>query len=177
MATGAAVTLTWWGVHTVMSGTAYDRPRAVAIDTDAESTEPEEPQASSTKRPRSAPPKTASERAPETADRSEETVPGPTRSSAGGTVQGNQTPMSSSPSASAASTSNVKPYTVDGGRVVLDLGKRSAELVSATPNAGWTMDVWKEPWWIRVTFTKDGREVSVFCTWHAGPPTVVFDDR
>lgn len=31
LATGAAVTLTWWGVHTVMTGTAYDPPRAVPV--------------------------------------------------------------------------------------------------------------------------------------------------
>ncbi|MGW7191937.1 hypothetical protein ACWGIP_22745, partial [Streptomyces sp. NPDC054838] len=31
LATGAAVTLSWWGVHTVMSGTAYDPPRAVPL--------------------------------------------------------------------------------------------------------------------------------------------------
>jgi len=30
-ATGAAVTLSWWGVHTVVAGTAYDRPRALPI--------------------------------------------------------------------------------------------------------------------------------------------------
>src|SRR4051812_49944816 len=28
LATGAAVTLSWWGVHTVMAGTAHDPPRA-----------------------------------------------------------------------------------------------------------------------------------------------------
>ncbi|MFD8027164.1 hypothetical protein ACFV3F_00075, partial [Streptomyces sp. NPDC059717] len=31
VATGAAVTLSWWGVHTVMTGTAYDPPRALPI--------------------------------------------------------------------------------------------------------------------------------------------------
>ncbi|MFD4842977.1 hypothetical protein ACFWP1_06675, partial [Streptomyces sp. NPDC058425] len=31
LATGAAVTLSWWGVHTVMAGTAYDPPRAVPL--------------------------------------------------------------------------------------------------------------------------------------------------
>ncbi|MBX4178485.1 hypothetical protein K3A88_28170, partial [Streptomyces geysiriensis] len=31
LATGAAVTLSWWGVHTVMAGTAYDAPRALPI--------------------------------------------------------------------------------------------------------------------------------------------------
>jgi hypothetical protein len=37
LATGAAVTLSWWGVHTVMAGTAYDPPRALPI-TAAEAT-------------------------------------------------------------------------------------------------------------------------------------------
>ncbi|MYZ10757.1 hypothetical protein GT028_25855, partial [Streptomyces sp. SID2999] len=31
LATAAATTLSWWGVHTVMAGTAYDPPRAVPI--------------------------------------------------------------------------------------------------------------------------------------------------
>ncbi|WP_258539737.1 hypothetical protein [Streptomyces ipomoeae] len=31
LATGAAVTLSWWGVHTVLAGTAYDPPRALPI--------------------------------------------------------------------------------------------------------------------------------------------------
>ena len=50
LATGAAVTLSWWGVHTVMSGTAYDRPRALPISADA-TTQGAKPQASSTQRP------------------------------------------------------------------------------------------------------------------------------
>ncbi|MFD6872819.1 hypothetical protein [Streptomyces sp. DK15] len=64
-----------------------------------------------------------------------------------------------------------------GGRVVLDLGTASAELVSATPEAGWRMQVWKQELWIRVTFTRDGRESSVFCTWHDTAPRVEFDER
>ncbi len=66
----------------------------------------------------------------------------------------------------------VKAYTVTGGRVVFDLGTTSAELVSATPDAGWQMQVWKQPYWIRVTFTKAGKEMSVFCTWNGHPPLV-----
>ena len=41
LATGAAVTLSWWGVHTVMAGTAYDPPRALPIKAaDASTREP-----------------------------------------------------------------------------------------------------------------------------------------
>lgn len=70
----------------------------------------------------------------------------------------------------------MKAYSVSGGRVVFDLGAAPGELVSATPLAGWRMQVWKQPAWIRVTFTRDGREVSVFCTWHDHPPLVEIVD-
>ena len=71
----------------------------------------------------------------------------------------------------------MKGYTVTGGRVVFDIHGTYAELVSATPDSGWQMQVWKQPEWIRVTFTKDGHESSVFCTWNGHPPTVEFDER
>ncbi|MBZ9644240.1 hypothetical protein K8369_33795, partial [Streptomyces sp. PSKA30] len=57
-------------------------------------------------------------------------------------------------------------------RVVFDLGERSATLVSATPDAGWSMQVWKTETWIRVEFSAGAERVSVFCTWHDGPPRV-----
>ncbi|HEY9369348.1 MAG TPA: hypothetical protein VIU94_13060, partial [Streptomyces sp.] len=50
LATGAAVTLSWWGVHTVMAGTAYDPPQALPIPAGAVTPagEPSTPVASST---------------------------------------------------------------------------------------------------------------------------------
>ncbi|GLF93560.1 hypothetical protein [Streptomyces yaizuensis] len=59
--------------------------------------------------------------------------------------------------------------------MVFNIGETSASLALSTPKPGWGMQVWKQDWWIRVTFTKDGREDSVFCTWApAKPPTVEF---
>jgi hypothetical protein len=55
---------------------------------------------------------------------------------------------------------------------VFDLGETSASLVSATPGAGWSMQVWKTESWIRVEFTSGADRVTVFCTWHDGPPRV-----
>jgi hypothetical protein len=66
----------------------------------------------------------------------------------------------------------VRSYDTDGGRAVFDLGKTSASLVSATPGAGWSMQVWKTESWIRVEFSSGADRVSVFCTWHDGPPRV-----
>ncbi|MFD5267621.1 hypothetical protein [Streptomyces sp. NPDC058335] len=147
LATGAAVTLSWWGVHTVMAGTAYDPPRALPLT------------ASATSRPTPTPSRTSSS-------------PSPSRTT---DSRGPGGPAASSPSSSTAPavpSGRVKSYDTDGGRVVFDLGKTSASLVSATPGAGWSMQVWKTESWIRVEFASGADRVSVFCTWHDGPPRV-----
>lgn len=159
LATGAAVTLSWWGVHTVMSGTAYDRPLAVPLAT--------QPLSSSTRDSRPPSP----EAAPSTSASSADPQPSASSSPAGPPPAAGAASDKPAPKASPRGGS-VRAYPVSGGRVVFDLGATSAELVSATPAAGWRMQVWKQDYWIRVTFTRDGREVSVFCTWHDHPPRV-----
>ena len=166
LSTGAAVTLSWWGVHTVMSGTAYDRPRALPISADSVTTQGAKPLASSTQRPPSPSP-SKSDAADK--DRKPSATPPAAKPS--------KNTSASSPAYSPPTSGNVKGYTVDGGRVVFDIGKTSAELVSATPDSGWQMQVWKQPTWIRVTFTANGRELSVFCVWHDTAPRVEIDDR
>jgi hypothetical protein len=177
LATGAATMLSWWGVHTVMAGTAYDPPRAVPITTDTVTARDSAPVLSSTQRPESPTAKPSSSQPPKAkASDTPEPRPGTSHSPA-------PPPSSGAPAKGPAGSGKpdsgdaVKSYTVDGGRVVLDLGAASAELVSATPDAGWQMQVWTEPAWLRVTFTREGREVSVFCTWNDHPPAVEFDDR
>ncbi|MFC7305368.1 hypothetical protein ACFQVC_14190 [Streptomyces monticola] len=183
LATGAAVTLSWWGVHTVMSGTAYDRPRALPITNTADgTTQGARPQSSSTHRPKESP-------KPGKSDSEDGAGKGGKGSTAkpSSSAPGKGSPSSGRPGggdgggggeggSSAPATGNVKSYTVSGGRVAFEMGASSAELVSATPNSGWQMQVWKQPEWIRVTFTQGGREVSVFCTWHDHEPMVEIQD-
>ncbi|MFJ1606650.1 hypothetical protein ACIOHS_25230 [Streptomyces sp. NPDC088253] len=158
LATGAAVTLSWWGVHTVMTGTAYDPPRALPITVGGATTQESKPLASSTSRPPASPSHSASK--PSTSPRPTAT-PTPSKS------------PSPDPSPSASGPAGqVKSYDTDGGRAVFDLGTASATLVSATPGSGWSMQVWKTESWIRVEFTSGADRVSVFCTWHDGPPRV-----
>ncbi len=177
LATGAAVTLSWWGVHTVMSGTVYDRPAALPLTSVADSpvTAPgpsapdPEPRASSTHRPEPEASRPPSPSPPPS---------GPTP----GTRTPSKAPTTAPPSASAAASASAQPgtvksYAVDGGRVAFDIAETSAELVSATPASGWQMQVWKQDTWIRVTFTKDDREISVFCVWHDTAPRVEIDER
>ncbi|MEV0091735.1 hypothetical protein [Streptomyces sp. NPDC050738] len=180
LATGAAVTLSWWGVRTVMSGTVYDPPRAVPFAQDAQAL------GSSTQRPGGPPSLTKAEGTGSSAEpsqspgtrRSAGPGRGPGASKSAGSSPSASSPGSSSPPASSASTSSeVKSYPVTGGRVVFDLGASSAELVSATPTAGWKMQVWKQTEWIRVTFTQGNESNSVFCTWNDHPPTVEVDNR
>ncbi|MEU6682556.1 hypothetical protein [Streptomyces sp. NPDC046832] len=152
LATSAAVTLSWWGVHTVMAGTAYDPPRALPVKAaDAPSTrEPKAP-----------------------ASPSERTSPPRRRQAGTPTASGKPSSAPTPPPGTALATSGrVKSYDTDGGRAVFDLGRTSASLVSATPGAGWSMQVWKTESWIRVEFSSGADRVSVFCTWHDGPPRV-----
>ncbi|NEB07781.1 hypothetical protein G3I32_02600 [Streptomyces coelicoflavus] len=170
-ATGAAVTLSWWGVHTVMAGTAYDAPRALPItaaDTsvrDGEVDGDDEALASSTSRP---PPSPSPSRSPSPAPSGTPGEPGPAPSRTAPSTTPPAAPASPDP----ATSGRVRSYDTDGGRAVFDLGTSSASLVSATPGAGWSMQVWKTESWIRVEFTSGADRVSVFCTWHDGPPRV-----
>ncbi|MGW5131418.1 hypothetical protein [Streptomyces sp. NPDC004135] len=156
LATGAAVTLSWWGVHTVMAGTAYDPPRALPI------------KAAEVKAPEPEPPVTPRERTP-----APRRTPTPSASPPTTTAKPAPSPSRTpGPSPSPAATGRVKSYDTDGGRAVFDLGPASASLVSATPGADWSMQVWKTESWIRVEFSRGAERVSVFCTWHDGPPRV-----
>ncbi|MFE5138125.1 hypothetical protein ACFRDV_10655 [Streptomyces fagopyri] len=161
LATGAAVTLSWWGVHTVMTGTAYDPPRALPVTVGEPTTQKAEPLPSPTGRT-GTPHATAAPR-PERSRRPS-AAPSPSKSPSSG--------PGPSPSAQAGQSGRVKSYDTDGGRAVFDLGTASATLVSATPGSGWSIQVWKTESWIRVEFTSGADRVSVFCTWHDGPPRV-----
>ncbi|MGW3461674.1 hypothetical protein ACWDE9_19675 [Streptomyces olivaceoviridis] len=157
LATGAAVTLSWWGVHTVMTGTAYDPPRALpvtAADADAQDVKP-------APRAPSASPAPSRERPVRRA-----ATPAPAHTPA------RTPPPSPTVSATPTASGRIKSYDTDGGRAVFDLRPADAALVSATPGTGWSIQVWKTASWIRVEFSRGADRVSVFCTWHDGPPRV-----
>ncbi|MCS0605307.1 hypothetical protein NX794_29470 [Streptomyces sp. LP11] len=155
LATAAAVTLSWWGVHSVLAGTAYDPPRALPVTAAGaparEAKAPSSPPSSAPARDRSPAPAPSASRTPADTNRPSPSVSAPSASSASG---------------------HVKAYDTDGGRAVFELGAADATLVSATPGTGWSMQVWKTETWIRVEFARGTDRVSVFCTWHDGPPHV-----
>ncbi|MFI5798922.1 hypothetical protein [Streptomyces sp. NPDC051677] len=157
-ATGAAVTLSWWGVHTVLAGTAYDPPRALPLAVGEATTQESRPLPSAPGRPSPTRPPSPS------------STPTPSSTAITSATPTPSTAPSSSPSSTASD--KVRGYDTDGGRVVFELGRTSASLVSATPGPGWSMQTWKTETWIRVEFTSGADRVSVFCTWHDGPPRV-----
>ncbi|MEV5975456.1 hypothetical protein [Streptomyces sp. NPDC052114] len=161
LATGAAVTLSWWGVHTVLAGTVYDPPRALPLAADDGGNDDAEPLSSSTHR--SEPPRTGKP------SKSAEPSKSPRK-----TTEPSEKPSNtpSAPPPANSGTGTVKGYNTDGGRVVFALGEDSATLVSATPAAGWSVQTWKQDKWIRVEFTAGAAKLSVFCTWHDTAPRV-----
>lgn len=188
LATGAATALSWWGVHTVLAGTVYDPPLALPIPsgtgpaTDADADAGAGPGAKSGAAGTSPPPPAtpASPPAPATAPATKPPARGTRTAPPPSSPPGPPSPSAGSPTPAKSGgdrRGTVKSYGTDGGRAVFDLGPSSAELVSATPGAGWQMQVWKQPLWIRVTFTRDDREISVFCMWHDGAPHVQVDER
>ncbi len=181
LATSAAATLSWWGVHTVMAGTAYDPPRALPVT--AAGADPRQPEAPGPSAHRPAPstsPSAPSAAPARTPAPSSSNAPGASGvSAASGTARPTAPPGDGGSSTGSAGSAGppggsgqVKSYDTAGGRAVFDLGTASATLVSATPGTGWSMQVWKTATWIRVEFTSGTDRVSVICTWHDGPPRV-----
>ncbi|MGY5049990.1 hypothetical protein ACWDE0_30995 [Streptomyces sp. 900105755] len=159
LATGAAVTLSWWGVHTVVAATAYDPPRALPVTAADDDPTPQGAKS----------PAPSASRAPHPS-RTTVTRPSPTPAPTPSRTPG--ATVSPTATTSVSASGQVKAYDTDGGRAVFDLGDTSASLVSATPGTGWSMQVWKTETWIRVEFSRSTDRVTVFCTWHDGPPQV-----
>ncbi|WP_107426007.1 hypothetical protein [Streptomyces gilvosporeus] len=161
LATGAAVTLSWFGVHTVLSGTAYDAPRALPLSDHLTAGGAATPRASSTHRPK-----------PSASADHPSHSPSATPSHPTGDDRPHHPTLAPPTGSSPTTDGRIRSYVTAGGRVVLDMGARSAELVSATPNSGWEMQVWKQDEWLRVEFTGAASHSSVICTWNGHPPTV-----
>ncbi|MEU9605308.1 hypothetical protein [Streptomyces sp. NPDC048057] len=162
-----------------MSGTAYDRPRAVPINAGDTPTTQAKPRVSSTHRP----PPTSATQEPEGKQGEAESEKAPGTSLAKGRGPSARPsvdqpvadrPTTAPDSPPAKPSGEVRGETVEGGRAVFVLHEASAELELATPNPGWQVQVYRDTTWIRVAFTKDGREQSVFCVWNAGPPKFEF---
>ncbi|GAB7182886.1 hypothetical protein ATKI12_2717 [Kitasatospora sp. Ki12] len=160
-ATGAAVALSWFGVHAVLTGAAFEQPTALPLPSpkaggtpSPATTAPEQPRSAA----QSAPPAQPASPAAATTHGPTPVAPVP--------------PPTRRPTPTAGATSTVKSYPIPGGKVALDLKPDHASLVSATPDPGWQMQVWNGDQWMRIDFTKDNQANSVFVYWNGHPPVV-----
>ncbi|MFE4514754.1 hypothetical protein ACFRMQ_11265 [Kitasatospora sp. NPDC056783] len=165
-ATGAAVALSWLGVHAVLTGAAFEQPTAIPLPS-AKADDPPPP-ATPTPDQRSAAPSTSP--SPTTAPTT--TAPhGPAPASTA-TPPGRRPAPTSAAAAATTATSTVKSYPVPGGKVALDLKDDRAALVSATPDPGWQMKVWNQDGWLRVDFVRGTEANSVIASWNGHAPIV-----
>ncbi|RKE19270.1 hypothetical protein [Streptomyces sp. TLI_171] len=156
-ATGAAVALSWLGVHAVLVDTVFEQPVAVALPSVASSrTEPVAP-----------PPNESPSAAPAT---SAAPSPSPDPDPAPGTTAPAKSTTAARRSPTPAGT--VHSYLLPGGRVALDLQPTEAKLISATPEVGWKVQTWQGDKWLRINFSKDDRVSQMWVTWNGTEPTV-----
>jgi hypothetical protein len=156
LTTSAAVTLSWFGVHTVLAGTQYEPPRSLPITEGSSTTGPGSP---SPQQPE--PPPSKSKPSPSPKPRPPKSKPD--------SGSGEHTKPPSQPPEPGG---KVASSDVAGGRAVFDMRKDYATLVSATPNDGWETQVRKDSTSIRVTFSKEGASSFVLCRWDDGPPRI-----
>ena len=80
-----------------------------------------------------------------------------------------------SPSASApasAPAGQVHAYTLTGGTVTLEMTDTSVQLVTAVPNAGYSVQTWPGTGWLRVDFSSGPQVSSLIASWYEHAPTV-----
>lgn len=179
LAMGVAVSVSWWGIRSVMSGPLNDAPRALVIGGSQNPSAPSPEGKSSDPPPVSSPPPSpggSGQSAPPASGTPQTRPPGP----------GGNTPPAAPPRTPGGDgkpnpgttpppdppTGKIEPVSVEGGRVVFEMGASSASLVSATPASGWQVKTWHQSTYIRVTFTKASQEISVFCVWHDQAPRI-----
>ncbi|MFI9330723.1 hypothetical protein ACIGZJ_24650 [Kitasatospora sp. NPDC052868] len=169
-ATGAAVALSWLGVHTVLTGAAFEQPTALPLPSPASTGTRPSPSASTAQ-----PPATPSAQAQASPQSAPTAAPPSSASPAGQRTPSPPAAQTSSRRpvpATATTTSSIQSYLVPGGKVALDIRPDNASLVSATPDPGWKMETWKGDQWMRIDFTKGDQANSVFVAWNGHPPDV-----
>jgi hypothetical protein len=83
---------------------------------------------------------------------------------------------STTPSTAQAAGDTVRSYTLDGGRVALDVTGDSAQLVTAMPDSGFSVETWYGTDWLRVDFTSGAQVSSLIASWYQHAPTVTVEN-
>jgi hypothetical protein len=100
------------------------------------------------------------------------TAPARSASGAGGSPSA---PASARPSGS-ATAGDTHAYTLTGGIVTLNLANNVAQLVTAVPNAGYSVQTWSGTGWLRVDFSSGPQVSSLIASWYLHAPTVTVEN-
>ena len=82
-----------------------------------------------------------------------------------------------SPSTSASSSAgDVRAYALTGGNVTLEVTADTAQLVTAVPDAGYSVMTWSGTGWLRVDFSSGAQVSSLIASWYQHAPTVTVEN-
>jgi hypothetical protein len=59
-----------------------------------------------------------------------------------------------------------------GGRVTLDVTANSVQLVTAVPDAGYSVQTWSGTDWLRVDFSSGAQVSSLIASWYEQSPSI-----
>lgn len=154
-----AVSVAWFGANVVVrnAGAGAGLPVVNAAVLPPSATAPPAPPPSATV-------------APPTAATPGPAPSGPTATSRPGTPSaGAHPPTTAAASPSAGSTHD---YTLAGGRVTLAITPGSVQLVTAVPDAGYSVQTWSGTGWLRVDFSSGPQVSSLIASWYEHAPTI-----
>ena len=77
------------------------------------------------------------------------------------------------PAAAPSPAGTPRSYMLAGGQVTLLPTRNSARLVTAVPEAGFAVQTWSGPGWLRVDFSSGPQVSSLIASWNGHPPSVV----
>ena len=67
---------------------------------------------------------------------------------------------------------NLTGSKVTGGNVTLAMTSSSVQLVTAVPDAGYSVQTWSGTGWLRVDFSMGAQVSSLIASWYQHAPTV-----
>ncbi len=67
-------------------------------------------------------------------------------------------------------------YTLAGGRVTLQVTPSSVQLVTAVPDAGFSVTTWSGTGWLRVDFSSGPQVSSLIASWYEHAPTITVEN-
>jgi hypothetical protein len=66
----------------------------------------------------------------------------------------------------------VRDYALAGGRVTLAVTTDSVQLVTAVPDAGFSVQTWQGTDWLRVDFSSGPQVSSLIASWYEQAPSI-----